>query len=1681
MTDINKDPDNPADEPAPADIMPEDRQPDGDTPVKEPEKDSPDAKAPEKRKRRMSRWIKVPLWIIGCLIFMVVLIPVLLYVPPVQTFVKDVATKIVRDKTGMHIKIDHFRLKFPVDVSLGGVSVVEAGGDTMVNAKEAIASVKLLPLLHLDLQIKKLSLENGYYRFVSPDSSMVIKIRAGHLEVDDKSSMNLARSEILLNDGKISDGDVALYMNVWKQQPTPQDTTATPFLISAKRLDVERMRFAMSMLPTIDTLVMNADKMALRDGIINLRTNEITASLLTLDGGDARYVAPTPEYQAAHPVPVADSTAVGSPPMTIRADSISLDNFKALYAIKGAVPQPGFDPNYIEVTDVGIGLRNFYDRGADLRLPLTRVAAKERSGLQVVDAEGLVAINEAGLSLDALSVRTPFSTADLTVGLPFALMELNPSAPINARVTASLGIPDINAYMPSLKTYTSLLPGQPLNALIAADGRLDNVEIKALDVAMPTVFSLRASGRAQNALDLSKLVADLTIDGEIVNPAPVEKLAGGLPFKLPPLKIKGTAGADRETYRTDLSVITPKGDILADGHVGLNSEVYDVDLRVEGLDVAHFMPDLGVGDVTARVQANGAGFNPTLPRAHTDFDIHVASILYNGKRLRDITAGGMLSGQRYSIDLDSPNEDMNLKAHVVGTIKPDDYCAEGLLRIYNADLQEFGLMDNLCYGAADLEFDVTAKPDRWLYDATLDFHSISWHMEDLDLDLPQGVYADFVSEADNVHCYIEARGTSLTFDSPRGLKDVTEGFTKALDVAMKQIDARDLDVEEMQQLMPPFELTANASGNGLMADFLNPSGMAIDTVALHLANDSLIHGNVLARRLNTGSMTLDTLTLGLKERGKLFDYAFHMGNRPGVLDEFARVNVNGYLGSNRLSAFITQNNLAGKTGYRIGFTAAFADSTVSIHFTPLRSTIAYLPWTFNEDNHIDYDFTTRHVDANLKAASRESSLMVMTERNETGEEELHLNITNIHVEDFLQMSVIAPPVKATVDGDVRMAYDGKELNGKGNVSVHNLIYDGTAVGNFDLGLNAGVNIHGESVLDATLDINNDPAMGLHTILQQGATGLEPKTIDLSLTQFPLNVINAFLDSGTVSLSGALNGKMNVTGSLTEPLLNGEMGVDNVGIYIPMIGSSLKLESRPLTVVDNLITFDSFSVFGANNNPLTLNGQVNARQLSNISFDLTASAQNFQLINNDRRAKSDLFGKLFLNLNATVTGPMKHFDVNANLNVLGATDVTYNYIMDSSAITLGGNGEVVKFVNFADTTQVTKADTVPQMMAMRLRAGVTITQGAAVTVNLFQTGEQNGQVKAHPYGTINAFQNFMGDMTLNGQLFLGEGLVNYKVPLLGEKEFTFNPASYVLFNGNMLNPTLNIKATDNLKATVVNQSGNSNLVNFLIGVDISQTLSNPKVLFDLSTDDDLSLQNELQSMSPDQRSSQAMNLLLTGIYQGSGLKTSTGNFADNMLYGFLESTLNQWAANNIRGVDLSFGIDNYSNTVDGVSSNAMSYSYQVSKSLFNNRFKVVVGGNYSTDASADENFAQNLVSDVSFEYTIKQTNSLTMLAKLFRHVGYESVLEGEITEMGVGFVMRRRLARLNRLFRVNWGKKKTPAVIPDMPDEDGSRSSKSHGLDPANIREVRERMKQYTDSLRRATDEGTAVTEEGGDK
>ena len=88
----------------------------------------------------MSHWIKHTilrrsLKVVAGLFVVLLLLPFSLYIPWVQQVVKDFACDYASQATGMTIRLDRILLKFPLDLEVEGLSVVEQSGDTMARVE----------------------------------------------------------------------------------------------------------------------------------------------------------------------------------------------------------------------------------------------------------------------------------------------------------------------------------------------------------------------------------------------------------------------------------------------------------------------------------------------------------------------------------------------------------------------------------------------------------------------------------------------------------------------------------------------------------------------------------------------------------------------------------------------------------------------------------------------------------------------------------------------------------------------------------------------------------------------------------------------------------------------------------------------------------------------------------------------------------------------------------------------------------------------------------------------------------------------------------------------------------------------------------------------------------------------------------------------------------------------------------------------------------------------------------------------------------------------------------------------------------------------------------------------------------------------------------------------------------
>ncbi len=1581
---------------------------------------------------------KTLLWALLGIAGLLVLVLLLLYIPPVQDFATKKALEAINSKGEMKIEVGKLRLSFPLKIAVDSASLAAPGMD--IFASRAEADISLLPLFKGDIRGSRILLRKARVNLGGPDSAFQMNAALDFARVLD-GGYNLLKQDITVDRLLASGADVTIKIlpdSVPKPEPT--DTVSSPLTIALNHGVLENVRYQMSIEPTITDLQAFMSRAIVNNASFDMTPHLIHANDITVDSIDAKYIYPSPEYLAAHPVaeePVDSAQLASSLPWTVTCDKVRLGGGNALYALDGATPaSPNFDLDYIQASEISIAVDSFMNRGTAIKVPIRAIRARERCGVSLT-LTGLFEMDSAAMRAKDIALRTGASRISLD-----AMMGMNePKAekmPLAVDLTADIANEDLRrlAPAPMAAIVDKLPPYQPLLAEVKLDGSMANLNVNTIKAEIPEHIGIKAEGRIANLTDINQAVGNAAISGWIADGQWAKPLIfdakSGRGIRIPPLTIDGEARLDRGIIDGSVTAHTGSGRLALEALWNNRATAYDIDLRANAFPVQSILPELGLKDLTASVSVSGQGLDVMSPRTDIDAKVDLAKATYMGHQYQNVTLTANLAGGHAAIEALSRNPYAAFDIKADGDIAALPYRVNFDGDIINLDLKALGLTDTATTVAAKINgvasFDPATKTQPMMAAADIDIASLNYRAGAMKVNA-RDIALKFNADTTSTNASLTNRDLALDFgagvclDSLLGRFDATSAL---LDRCAKR---QRLAVDSLQHTLPPFTLKFNAGQDNVLSSVLNDYNMAFRSASLTASNDSLIALDAEVLKFRTGTTKLDTITFSVRQQGTYLTYDANIDNAPGTLDAFAKIAANGYISSSRIALIFKQQNLQGETGYSFGSLINMHDSTtVALRFVPYHPVIGYKDWEINRDNFITYNLLTNHLDANLYLHNDVSSLKLFTnhvEGADSTQEAITLQLSDIKLQDWLAINPFAPAMKGDLSADMSFSWGNKSLDGAGTLTLADFTYGKERVGTFEIDTKVQT---ADGIVRASADmfVDGRKSLTLNGNLND-STKPSPFLLDMRLIHLPLEIANPFLGADVAKLSGTLNGVMDVAGEMSSPTLNGWVQFDSASVLVPMLGSSFKFSDGKIPVDSSVVRFNDYTIKGLNKNGLSINGSADISDFANILLDLSAHARDMQIVNGKKtlRGGANVYGKAFIDLDADVKGSTSFLNVDAALKVLPGTNVTYVMPDAVNSISSRSDENMVRFVNFADTAAVAAADSINNSgMLLNLDASLTVSPGTTIGVDLSADGKDRVQIQGE--GTINYTLDYLGDERTTGRLNINQGYARYSPPMISEKDFSFQEGSFVAFNGDMLNPVLNIHASDDLRANV-NSAGNSRMVTFDVILNVTGTLEEMNASFDLACNDDITIENELKSMTAEQRANQAMNLMITGTYSGANTKTVSGS-ATSSLYSFLESQINSWAASTIKGVDLSFGINQYEKTVDGAQTQAMTYSYRVSKSLFDDRFKIVVGGNYTTDAQADENFAENLIADISFEYMLNKQG--TMYVRLFRHTGYESILEGEITQTGVGFVYKRKLHRLSDMFR--FMRRRNPA--PRLPIE-----------------------------------------------
>ena len=1525
----------------------------------------------------MKKPVKIALWTLLTPIVLLLLLVALFYFPPFQNWMVKKVAAIASEKTGMEIAVDHVRLAFPLDLAVDGVKVLRQNDslpqvkDTVANIRRTVVDVQLLPLLSQKVEIDQLDIQSMQFNTTDFIASAKVTGTARELLLQ-SHGIELAKSFVMLDNVMLDGADIDVQLN----DSVSEDTTESENLwkIQLQKLQLKKSNVVLHM--PGDTLKVGAyiADANVCDGLFDLHEGIYQTGKVNLKGG-----------------------------------LLSYDNcFEP--------EQSGLDYNHIALSNVNIGIDSLKYSTPDLFVKISSASLKEKSGLQLTHLSGIVKMDSTTLYVQNMLASMPESRAklDMTMDLN-AFDDINPGT-FNVDADAELGKNDMMVFMQGLPEKLKLnWPNYPLKVNAKVFGNLQRLNVSRLTAELPTAFKASATGFVANVLESNNLLANLDIDLQTYNLgfAVNSFLDADLlkTVRIPSdIKLKGNVSATGNTYIADLTASQGGGSMALKGRCNVETMTYKATVSAKSLPLQKYLPSMGLSPFSGTIKAEGSGTDFYSKKTRLNAEAVISRFRYGDFDLSGTTAKvNVQNGTVYS-NVHCINELLKGDIGLDALLNKKDVKATVTCSLDKADLYGMKLVDSPLTTSLCAHVDVASDMDE--------YYKVLGYVSDVVIQDTASIYraeelsVDATTRADSTWAKVYSGDMSLDLAASGGYKRLMALADNMTSELTRQIKRKYISQDSLKQVLPAGHLAMHLGHDNFVYGYAARMGYQFREINTDITASPVdgLNGYAQVDSLYAFDMQLDKVRFDLLTEDNVFKYKVQVKNEKNNPQYCFNALLDGSLfetGSNVNVALYDAND---KLGLKLSLKAMLEPSGIRVKLADTNAVLGYRNFTANDDNYVFLADNNR-VSANMKLKADDGTgLQIYSDDdNEDALQDITLGISQLDLASIMSIIPYMPDIRGVMNGDFHVIQTEKELSVSSAVDVNKFMYEGTDMGNLSTEFVYMPQEDGGHYVDGILS-HDGKEVG--TIKGTYTSGEATSTLDadVDLARFPLNLANGFIPDQIIGLKGYGDGRLKINGPLSKLDVEGEVDLDSAYLVSIPYGLDMRFDNRPVNIKGSKLLLENFNMYANNEQPLVINGNIDFSNVENMTATMRMTAHNFLLVDAKENRKSEAFGKAYVNFNGYMSGPLAALQIKGQLDVLGSTDVTY--IMRDTPLTTDNKlDELVKFTDFNSEEEETIVR--PPIEGLYMDLSISIDEGARVFCALNAT--KTNYLDVTGGGDLRMIYS-ADELRLTGRYTLNSGEMKYSLPVIPLKTFTIAEGSYVEFTGEVMNPTLNITATETTKSNV-STDGNTRSVTFNCGVVITQTLNDMGLEFVISAPEDVTVNSELQTMSKEERGKLAVTMLTTGMYLSDNNLSSFS--MNDALSSFLQSEINTISGNALRTLDLSIGLDN---STDAAGALHTDYTFKFAKRFWNNRLRIVIGGKVSSTQAS----AENLFDNVAFEYRLDQSANANL--RLFYDRATYDYLEGYVGQYGVGIEWKKKLQSLRELvdFR-KWFKRDTPAV------------------------------------------------------
>lgn len=686
-------------------------------------------------------------------------------------------------------------------------------------------------------------------------------------------------------------------------------------------------------------------------------------------------------------------------------------------------------------------------------------------------------------------------------------------------------------------------------------------------------------------------------------------------------------------------------------------------------------------------------------------------------------------------------------------------------------------------------------------------------------------------------------------------------------------------------------------------------------------------------------------------------------------------------------------------------------------------------WTFEDDRKIYFNSSAIIFDS-ISIHNMDHRITIAGKASE-GKTSGNVLMKNIDIADFSHFFTTVR-LKGIIDGDLHLG----ESTVDSKLTVTNFNIDTLYIGDVE-----GKTAWNSAAKQMNMDVNvlrksNNVFNLAGYYTPESTTKSEEMNLIARFTQTDISPLNAIAEGVFTGISGYATGNATITGSLSEPVVTGEIDVDSGQFTIPFLGTTYHFSDK-IELKNDRISFDRVKIKDVNNRNCTISGGLNHTHFKNFVLDFKGHFpinHGFQVLNLSENQGDMFYGEAYVTGDWEIIGALNKIKITANAKSQPNTKIFI-------PLNTYAGAEHESYIRFVDpnrsVTNVNEKKTM-DLTGIEMDFNFEITPDAYTEI-IFDK-KAGDIIRGNGAGNMRLTIDTRGDFNMFGNYEITKGKYNFTLAGIINKEFTIDPGSTIKWQGDPYDAILDIKTRyrifTSLKPTFTvpeddpiyssPEAQRKYPVNVLMG--LKGSLGSPEINLGLNIEDKYPGQfagfvtnfETYVAGNPSEMNKQAFSLIVLRKLTPINTANSANNSGNNSTYANLSELLSNQLSSFVSQFDENLEINVDLTTLDknGLNTFNMRFSY----TALDGRLRIShQGGNYSNTT----NTTANIVGEWTVEYTLSKSGNLR--AKIYNKINQNALITSTTTSTtmaaGMSIFHTQGFDKISEIFKRKTPKKK----------------------------------------------------------